>query len=48
MTDSKYGKNMIGSTFWRKTGLAAHSGKNQDYQHILGKNMIGGTFWENK
>jgi hypothetical protein len=27
---------------------AAHSGKNEDRQHILGKNMIGSRFWENK
>jgi hypothetical protein len=41
------GKNMIGSIFWVKTllranygekiSLIAHSGKNQDCQHILGK-----------
>jgi hypothetical protein len=26
--------------------IAAHSGKNQDCQHIFGKNMIDSTFWE--
>jgi hypothetical protein len=31
------GKNMIGSIFWGKPRLSAHSGK---------KNMIGSTFWE--
>jgi hypothetical protein len=31
------GKNMIGSIFWGKPRLAAHSGE---------KNMIGSTFWE--
>jgi hypothetical protein len=26
--------------------LAAHSGKNHVWQHILGKNLIYSTFWE--
>jgi hypothetical protein len=48
-------KNMISSTFWKKTRLTAHSGKKHewhhilgkkhDWHHILGKNMIGSTFW---
>jgi hypothetical protein len=28
--------------------LTAHSGKKNDWQHILEKNMIGSTFWEKK
>jgi hypothetical protein len=48
------GKNMIGTTFWVKTCLAAHSSKTRDWldilrrkydwQRNLGKNMIGSTF----
>jgi hypothetical protein len=48
---------MVGSTFWGKTWLAAHSGKKHDWQHILGKtrlaahsgkiNMVGNIFWGN-
>jgi hypothetical protein len=26
--------------------LAAHSGKNHNWRHILGKQVIGSTFWE--
>ena len=48
-------EKMIDRTFWDKTWLAAHSGKNHDWQlilgkhdwqHILGKNMSGSPFWE--
>jgi hypothetical protein len=45
---------MIAGTFWENTRLAAHSGKKQDWQHILEKiynwqdilweNMIDSTF----
>jgi hypothetical protein len=43
------GKNIIGSTFRGKKGLAAHSGKKYGWQHILGKiNMIGSSFCEKK
>jgi hypothetical protein len=45
-SSTNWGKNIISSMFWRKTWLAAHSGKKHDWQHIQGKNMIGSTFWE--
>jgi hypothetical protein len=53
--------NYCGKNDWQyilgKNMIAAHSGKNQDYQHILGKkhdwqhillqqNLIESTFWE--
>jgi hypothetical protein len=38
---------MIGSAFWEKNIIAAHSGKKHDWQHILRKTMIG-TFWGKK
>jgi hypothetical protein len=31
-------KYIIGSRFWEKTLLAAHSGKNEDFQPIMEKN----------
>jgi hypothetical protein len=39
-------KNIIGSKFWGKTRLIAHSEKNHDFQHILGESMIQSKFWE--
>jgi hypothetical protein len=41
------GKNMISSTFWEKTRLAAHSRKiNMVGNTFWGNNMIGSKFWE--
>jgi hypothetical protein len=40
------GKNMISSTFWKKSCLAAHSGeKNMISSTFWQKNMVGSTFW---
>jgi hypothetical protein len=49
MTDSIFGKTMIGSTLWEiKHYWQQHIlGKKNYWQHILGKTMIGSTFWEN-
>jgi hypothetical protein len=42
------GENMIGSTFWEKTYVAANFGEKHDWERILGKNIIDSKFWGKK